>query len=387
MFVNTTLRRNTTLIDWAADAHRRGIIRANTYVIDLDSVKKNAAMLAKEAKNNKLGLYFMTKQIGRNPVICDAIVRAGIERAVAVNMTDARVLHKNGIKIGHIGHLVQIPASEMNDALNMQPDVITVMDIENAQKVSLSAAHLGYTQRILLRVIDNDDIVYPGQQGGFSLEEIKNTVELIGSMPNIEISGVTTFPCFTLNRTGTKILSTNNFETLNKADEILKSVGIKMAQVNAPGGNCIDMFKIAADGGATQLEPGHAFTGTTYLNSLDDECAEIPAMIYVTEVSHNWRGESYVFGGGFYARGLVNKAIVVSKSNVKNVVEAYSVNPENIDYYARLGYRANVGDTVICSFRTQLFVLSSNIAVVRGLASGAPELMGIFDREGREACI
>lgn len=51
----------------------------------------------------------MTKQFGRNPLIAQAIVESGIEKAVAVDPWEALSLSKNGIKIGHVGHLVQIP--------------------------------------------------------------------------------------------------------------------------------------------------------------------------------------------------------------------------------------------------------------------------------------
>ena len=61
------------------------------------------------------------------------------------------------------------------------------------------------------------------------------------------------------------------------------------------------MLKALADAGATQVEPGHGLTGTTPLHALED-LPEIPAVVYVTEISHFIDGEAYCFGGGLYYR-------------------------------------------------------------------------------------
>ncbi|MDB4867899.1 MAG: putative amino acid racemase, partial [Cohnella sp.] len=39
-----------------------------------------------------------------------------------------------------------------------------------------------------------------------------------------------------------------------------------------------------------------------------------------------------------------------------------------------------VGDTAVYGFRAQAFTMRSHIAVVEGLQSGAPRLLGVFDR-------
>ena len=43
-----------------------------------------------------------------------------------------------------------------------------------------------------------------------------------------------------------------------------------------------------------------------------------------------------------------------------------------------------VGATVIGSFRTQIFVTRSDLAIVSGLQSGEPHLVGIYDSLGNK---
>lgn len=57
---------------------------------------------------------------------------------------------------------------------------------------------------------------------------------------------------------------------------------------------------------------------------------------------------------------------------------------ESIDYYFELSNVAPIGDTVISSFRTQIFVTRSDVAVVSGISKGLPEIVGIYDSFGRE---
>ena len=59
--------------------------------------------------------------------------------------------------------------------------------------------------------------------------------------------------------------------------------------------------------------------------------------------------------------------------------------PEFIDYYIPIKNdkdRVNVGDAVIFSFRTQIFVTRAKVAVISGLQKGEPKLLGIFNSLG-----
>lgn len=381
MFIQTTLNRNSELIDWALHAQRTGLLFPNTYVIDLDAVARNAAHMKKSADEHGLKLYMMTKQFNRNPLVCRAISDCGIKKAVAVSLDGARVLKKQGVEIGHLGHLVQIPEYNMDEALDMEPEVMTAMDYANAEKISRHAAAKGIRQDILLRVCGDDDVFYEQQRGGISLTALEDVIARVKKLPGVELVGFTAFPCFHMDREKATTVETPNYRTLLKAADIARSCNVQIQQLNAPGGNLSSMFEKAANDGVTHLEPGHAFTGTTYQNAVDDSCAEKPALVYLTEVSHNWRDRSCVFGGGFYGRAQINHA-VVDGENGRELIPACPVEPGNIDYYAELGCVKPVGTGLVYAFRTQMFMTHSDIAIVRGLASGRPELVGLYDVNG-----
>lgn len=92
MFLDTVLTRNPELVDAAAALHGSGEIPPDTYVIDLDAVEANAALLAAEAERLGIGLWFVVKQFGRNPELIRAIARH-IPRSAAIDVAEARALH------------------------------------------------------------------------------------------------------------------------------------------------------------------------------------------------------------------------------------------------------------------------------------------------------
>ncbi|NFF79507.1 YhfX family PLP-dependent enzyme, partial [Clostridium sporogenes] len=90
------------------------------------------------------------------------------------------------------------------------------------------------------------------------------------------------------------------------------------------------------------------------------------------------------YGGGNYRRSHMSKALV-GKSIEDSIKVKASVPPlESIDYYITLRSNANVGDTVVMSYRTQIFVTRSSVAVVKGIKEGKPKLLGIYDSQGRK---
>ena len=96
-----------------------------------------------------------------------------------------------------------------------------------------------------------------------------------------------------------------------------------------------------ADAGATQVEPGHGLTGTTPLHAVED-LPELPAVVYVSEVSHLHGGDAYCFGGGLYIDPVFPdyavKAIVsrepTAASAALRTVEIPP--PAAIDYYGMI---------------------------------------------------
>lgn len=139
--------------------------------------------------------------------------------------------------------------------------------------------------------------------------------------------------------------------------------------------------------GATHGEAGHALTGTTYLH-VQPEQAERPAVVYVSEISHLDRERAYIFGGGIYRRARLHLALVVLRSGERVTTNIHPLDPTAIDYYLALshpaGHVVNIGDTVLLAARMQIFVSRSYVAVVKGIQSGQPACLGLYDSIGNE---
>ena len=380
MFLEATVQRNPGLIEAALHLHRQGRITPNTYVIDVDAVEANAAALARTARAEGVQLYMMTKQFGRNPCLARIIAGAGIGKAVAVDPWEALALARAGIALGNVGNLVQIPRGMLAEVLACRPEVVTVFSLAKAREVSEVAGDLGICQPLLLRVVGPQDWVYEGQVGGIDLDRLEAVARDIAALPNLEIVGVTAFPCYLYNEQSGRVEATPNLATVLAAAESLREQGFAITQVNAPSNTCVATIPLLARAGASHGEPGHALTGTTPLHAQGSQ-AELPALVYVSEVSHLYGGRAYVYGGGFYSRSRVQKALLGDQ-----YLAVQAVPPEYIDYYGVLEAtdKVKVGEAAIFSFRTQIFVTRSRVALVRGCGGGRPELMGIYDNLGRE---
>jgi len=386
MFLNMVIERNPQLIIEATKLHRNGFIEPNTYVLDVDSIYENAKLIKDTALKYNVNLYYMTKQFGRNPIISKIIEKAGIDKAVAVDFDEAKVLFDNGLKIGHIGHLVQVPKNDIKLSLFMKPEVITCFSYEKAKEISNNARELGIMQDILLRVIDENDVIYPGQEGGIYLGKLKETVHHILKLKNIKIAGITSFPCFLYDYEKKEITLTHNVYTLLKAKEILNEMGLEIWQVNGPSATCCSSIPLLNKYGITHGEPGHALLGTTPLHAYTKQ-PEKPSIVYVSEISHINNEKAYCYGGGFYPRSNVKYALVSNNPEdiLDRIFDVEELPPESIDYYGTIllnNRKVNVGDTVIYSFRTQIFVTRAKVALLEGLSSGKPKLTYIFDSKG-----
>lgn len=390
MFLNAVTKRNPDLVSAAVDLHRSGRILPDTYVLDLDVVEDNARLLAASAQEHGIGLYLVCKQFGRNPLLIRKIT-CHIPAANAIDFSEARTLVAARARIGNLGHLVQIPESRIAEALRWEPEVITAFSYEKARSISRAARETGRVQPILLRVVGEEDFFYPAQEGGVSLSDLASLAGRISAeLPHVRVEGVTSFPCVLFDREKKRFSPTPNLHTVLEAKRILEQAGMLVRQVNTPSATCAATLPLLAELGATHAEPGHALTGTTPLHAHDLSQPETPAMVYVSEVSHHLTdGRPVVLGGGFYSRAKVLGARIFGPDSREAFLRAEPGSPENIDYYRTLAAperpgMARVGDTVVFAFRTQIFVTRSQVAVVSGLRSGGPELLGVYDSHGRE---
>lgn len=385
MFLDSLLARNPALIDAATDLHRRGAIPPDTYVMDLDAIEGNAALLAAEAERLGLDLWFVVKQLGRNPELIRAIARH-IPKYAAIDPPEARTLHAAGARAGNLGHLVQIPHRALPEMLAWRPETVTVYDVANARAVSEAALRLGFVQDVMVRLEGAEGSVYPGQEGGVPLAAIEEFAAAVERLPGVRIAGVTAFPCVLCDPVTGLPAPTPNFEIALKARHILATRGHEDLKLSAPSATSVATLPLLAELGATHGEPGHSLTGTTPLHARDLGQPEQPAYVYVTEVAHTLAdGRPAVFGGGFYARSHITSALLPRTGLRLPVQDAPA---QNIDYYRLLdapepSADVRAGDTALLAFRTQIFVTRSTVAVVAGLSTGAPRLVGLYDAQGK----
>lgn len=389
MFLRRVLSANPDLIRVGAELHQAGLIPPNCFVLDVDAIERNARMLAREAAALGLSLYFMSKQIGHNPWAVAAIRRGGIDKAVAVDMRSAVILAGQRVPIGNIGHLSQIPRAQMTQAVSLKPDVITVYNETKAQQLSGAAAAAGRQVDVLLRLWPEGDNVFVGQEGGLRLETLLPIAKRIGTLPGLRVVGLTAFPCVAYAGEERRYRPTPNLQALVEGAQILREqLGMRLEQINAPGASCLDVLALVREAGANFAEPGHALTGTNPHHS-EGFGEEAPAVIYVSEVAHVDDGTARVFGGGLYRRGGLVHALVGSHGDIldRPLRIARSPGPSYIDYYfgvdASDGPEVRVGDTVVCAFRSQVFIAYACVAAITGLAAGRPRLEGLSDVTGR----
>ena len=384
MFLNQTIRRNRELAETAFMLHQEGRILPDSYVVDVDAFLENARRLLHKAEENHIKLYFMLKQIGRSPYLAKALVELGYSGAVVVDYREGLVMMRHNIPIGNVGHLVQVPGALIKNMVAYGPEVMTVYSREKIMEIQAAAAELGRRQALMLRVYGDFDMIYSGQTAGFHLDELKETAIWIKTeCPQLEIKGVTSFPCYLYDETAGDVLPTRNLETVKCAVEILKTCGVDVTLVNTPSATCCHTIDKMVEFGGNCGEPGHGLSGTTPMHA-EHDLEEIPAVVYVSEVSHNFMGNAYCFGGGHYRRSHV-KHVLVGKS-LKDSRDLTVIPPtdESIDYHFGISEECTVGDTAVMAFRFQIFVTRSDVALVKGIRKGCPEIIGIYDSQGRK---
>jgi predicted amino acid racemase len=389
MFLDLLQRRNPALIDAAIALHQRGALPANTYVLDLDTVTANARSISTEARRLGLTPFAMTKQVGRNPDLCRALIAGGIEASVNVDMECARATYRAGMKIGHIGHLVQIPSAEADAAAAMRPANWTVFNDEKARQASDAAARHDHNQALLVRIHADGDEFYSGHEGGFDAEDILAVADRFDALDSAHFAGITTFPALLFDPQTGGIRTTRNLATLERAAARLRGAGRTAIQINGPGTTSTRALAALAAAGVTQVEPGHALTGTTPWHATKD-LPEVPAVCYLSEVSHLYSGRAYCFGGGMYIDPVIPpyqvRALVGPGDRETNQLDATLPPTTAIDYYGQLDLSGNtavkVGDSVVFGFRIQAFVTRAYTAGVTGLSTGNPQVAGIWASNG-----
>ncbi len=383
MFLDRLVETNRPLAELALAWEADGKILPDTYLIDLDMVCRNAAIMKAAADGAGISLYFMLKQLGRNPLLGRRLAELGLSGAVCVDFREALVMAEAGVPLGNVGHLVQTPHAALGRILAARPEIMTVYSVEKAVEIGAEAEQQGFVQPIMLRVLGKDDTLYSGQYGGFAVDGLGRVVDTLEKVGGVRIAGVCSFPCLLFSKESGELEPQPNAQTVREAADLLEARGYDGLQLNMPSASCAHSVPIVAALGGTHMEPGHGLSGTTPYHAAHPGEPEGVAYAYVSEVSHDLGDVSYCYGGGHYRRGHLQGALVGSSIDSACRVEVTPPTDESIDYYFELSRCLPVGDPVLMCFRTQLFVTRSEVAVVSGLSEGKPFLEGIFDTQGR----
>lgn len=393
MFIGRLVADNPRLALAAVRAHQEGRLLSGTYLIDIDALAANAALLRDAADASNLAIYFMAKQFGRNPDACRAAIAAGLPSAVAVDTQCLEAEADHGIPVGHVGHLVQPHRGSERAIIAAQPEVVTVFSAETARRVGDAAQAGGRLQDVLLRVQAPGDHFYFGHGGGFPLAEIEEAARAVGTIAGVRVTGVTTFPCLLADPKAGTVSVTHNMTTLADAARRLRAAGVDVRQVNAPGTTSANTLETLAKAGATHVEPGNALHGTTPLHVFDKAAPEIPAIVYVSEVSHLDGDDAYVFANGYYIDKLLGDYPLTALCGRDDLILGrrlpVSTAPDGaIHYYAiipgAVSHGIRPGDTVVFCFRPQTFVTRARTQAIAGLGTGGPgELLTRYDQQAR----
>ena len=92
MFLQKVIEKDSELINTVFAYHQRGLILPDTYVVDMDSLLSNARIIKNRADQEHIDLYFMLKQLGRNPEIAKRLIEIGYKGAVVVDWKEAQVM-------------------------------------------------------------------------------------------------------------------------------------------------------------------------------------------------------------------------------------------------------------------------------------------------------
>ncbi|MGL4589613.1 MAG: alanine racemase [Mycoplasmatales bacterium] len=375
MFLKKIITENPKLIKYVQAKHQAGELLPDSYVIDVDTLLVNAQKMLKTAQAQQIKLFFMLKQIGRNPLIAQKLMELGFEGAVVVDYQEAIVMIENQIPIGNVGHLVQVPKSLLKRILLAKPKYFTVYSLEILDEINQLCLELNLKQKILLKVIDlENDLIYDGQIAGFELKKLPKITEKLKKFQAVDICGLTAFPCLLV--IDEQISPTKNYQTIIRAQKLLNESGFKITELNLPSATSQSSLELLASLGATQAEPGHGLTGTLPINRQTNEQL---AYLYLSEISHNVGSKSYCYGGGFYRRGNLKHALIGQE-----IVEVNSPDSKSIDYYFEVKGNYNYGESVIMVFRTQMFVTRSQVILVEGLNKNNPQIIGVYNGLGKQ---
>ena len=383
MFLSSLIKNNLALIDYSFKLARDGDILPDTYVLDLDNIISNGKCIKQEADKYNIDLYFMLKQIGRNPLVGKALMDIGFKGAVCVDYKEALCMIDNDIHICNVGHLEQIPTNALNKILSSNVDYVTVYSLDKIKEINDVCKKLNINQKLLIRLTDDDAHLYSGQIAGFNTNYLDELISEIDKLSNVSIGGLTIFPGLLYDSSKKQICKTENINALNRGIEICKRHNLNNLNINIPSASCSASMKLIHELGGTSAEPGHGLTGTTPLHK-DTVQKEKVGYCYVSEISHNFKDKAYCYGGGTYRRGHMQEILVGDCLANATISKVSAPDMDSIDYHFEIDKNYQVGKPCIMCFRTQVFTTRSHVAVVSGIQKNSPKILGLYDPFGKK---
>jgi predicted amino acid racemase len=387
------LDRNPAMLETAIRLHQEGVIPPSTHLIDLDTVANNARLIAEAARRLDLTAFAMTKQDGHEPHMTRLVIDAGFDAVTAVEAMQAYRIHRYGFPLGNVGHTSQLPRAEIEPILVMNPRFVTVYTLEAAQSVSDACVALGRTQPLYVTVgRPGDEGTHAELFGGWTEKECVNAVRQIVSLPNVAVAGIAqhvTIDYASQDDPYTARPTEAFFTALRARERLERELGLADLRINCSG-NCNTITaEVLAAYGATDIEPGAALVGSGRFHALLD-MPELPAQVFVSEITHHWAGNAYAIGGGFGFvwdmdgtlapfSGIVGRSL--DQARAQRLEFAGSPWYDVYGLFHDPNGVASVGDTLLFMHLPQVIIERCYVAAVSGISRRKPVVEALMDSE------
>ena len=143
LFLKRLLDTNKAFVDASLDLYKKGLILPDSYCIDVDMFLENAKNILNEAKKYNINLFYMLKQVGRNPYLAKKLEDLGYKGAVCVDFKEVEVMiYGDGAfkdPVGKIWELADpVVSPAFTDGLLGTPNEIKIKYIADAELTGLS---------------------------------------------------------------------------------------------------------------------------------------------------------------------------------------------------------------------------------------------------------
>jgi predicted amino acid racemase len=388
------LDRNPAMLDAAIRLHQEGVIPPSTHLIDLDAVANNARVIAEAARRFGLTTFAMTKQDGHEPHMTRLVLDCGFDAVTAVEAMQAYRIHRYGFPLGNVGHTAQLPRADVRRILTMDPQFVTVYTLQAAKFVSEACVALGRTQPVYVTVGRPQDEGTDAELfGGWDERDCVEAIRPILNLPNVVVKGIAqhiTIDYPSQDDPYTARPTEAFFTALRARERLERDLGLDKLRMNCSGNCNAITAEILASYGATDIEPGAALVGSGRFHALLD-MPEIPAQVFVSEITHHWAGNAYALGGGFgYVWdmdgtlapfcGIVGRSLDQARNQPLDFC-----GPPSYDVFGLFDdpdRLATVGDTLLFVHLPQVILERCYVAAVSGISKRRPIVEALLDSEG-----